>query len=205
MIPSMCICGVKATISFWDLHIEFHHISFNNDDCLNSQWASADHGSDQWCPVSWQAGHCLTHKWRLYARQGYYTYVWLCGSLPTFCFPTVVRYLATAHQDGTVAVSVGVAEQFSWWVTRIIHKMHAFKHEPFHISTTRSASTLLELRGHLCGGALCRVGRGNRGQPVGLWSCRWSCDYLACTLVKGNRFFSDWWDDVLKGLLIWFM
>lgn len=50
-----------------------------------------------------------------------------------------------------------------------------------------------------CGGALCRVGRGNRGQPVGLWSCRWSCDYLACTLVIGKRFFQIDVDDVLEG------
>ena len=56
-----------------------------------------------------------------------------------------------------------------------------------------------------CGGALCRVGRGNRGQSVGLWSCRWSCDYLACTLVTGKRFFQIDVDDVLEGShMIWF-
>lgn len=198
---SQACAFVESKLQFHsgDLHIEFHHISFNNDDCLNSQWALADHGSDQWCPVSWQAGHCLTHKWQLYARQGYYTYVWLCGSLPTFCFPTVVRYLATAHQDGTVAVSVGVADQnfrggshisYIWCMLSSMNPSAFPQRGPRQHCWAPRAS---------CGGALCRVGRGNRGQPVGLWSCRWSCDYLACTLVTGNRFFQIDVDDVLEG------
>ena len=178
---------------FGDLHIEFHHISFNNDDCLNSQWASADHGSDQWCPVSWQAGHCLTHKWQ-YAKQGKDT-------TPMFGCVAVCPHFASPQSSGILPQHIKMAQSWSQWVLQtkifVVGQTYHTYNACFQDLSSMNPSTFPQRgpRQHCwaprasCGGALCRLGRGNRGQSVGLWSCRWSCDYLACTLVTGNSFF----------------